>query len=152
VVTSRNVVSHKITQDFVDAQGSPAAGSADVHMINEVPVSPRVSSGPPQLVVGCDVGIPVEIFIVGAQEIQWKIHTQVSSLGRSNDYVVVVISNLSKASSCFCAPRHVCDWVTGCDCLMFTCGGAGKHLERPCTTMSLTWTTCWSRLLWMVSS
>ena len=151
VVTSRNADSYKITQDFVDAQGSPAAGSADVHMINEVPVSPRVSSGPPHLVVGCDVGIPVEIFIVGAQEIQWKITTQVSLLGRYH-YVVMVISNLSKASSCFCTPRHVCDWVTGCDCLMFTCGGAGKHLERPCTTMSLTWTTWWSRLLWMVSS
>ena len=152
VVISRHVLPHTTTQDFDDAQGRPAAGSADVDMVNEAPISPRVSSGPAQSVVGRDVGIPVELFIVGAEEIQWKIHTQVSSLGRSNDYVVVVISNLSEASSCFCAPRHVCHWVTTALCVMFTCGGAGKHLEQPCTTMSLTWTTCWSRLFWMVSS
>ena len=90
VVTSRHVVPHSTTQHFDDAQGRPAAGSADVDIVNEAPISPKVSSGPAQSVVGRDVGIPVELFIVGAEEIQWKIHTTVSSLGRSNEYVVVI--------------------------------------------------------------
>ena len=98
MVTSRHVVPHSTTQHFDDAQGRPAAGSADVDMVNEAPISRRVSSGPAQSVVGRDVGIPFELFIVGAEEIQWKIHTKVSSLGRSNEYVVVIMSNLSEAS------------------------------------------------------
>ena len=98
MVTSRHVVPQTTTQHFDDAQGRPAAGSADVDIVNEAPISPKVSSGPAQSVVGRHVGIPVELFIVGAEEIQWKIHTKVSSLGRSNECVVVIISNLSEAS------------------------------------------------------
>jgi hypothetical protein len=101
VVIRRNVVSHIDTQDFDEAHGRPAAGSADVDMVNEAPIAPRVSSGPAQSVVGRDVGISVEIFIVGASEIQYKTRTRISSLGRSNDYDVVVFPNLSQASSCF---------------------------------------------------
>jgi len=70
-------------------------------MVNEAPIAPRVSSGPAQSVVGRDVGISVQIFIVGASEIQYKTRTRISSLGRSNDYDVVVFPNLSQASSCF---------------------------------------------------
>jgi hypothetical protein len=101
VVIKRNVVSQIDTQDFDEAHGRPAAGSADVDMVNEAPIAPRVSSGPAQSVVGRDVGISVEIFIVGASEIQYKTRTRSSSLGRSNDYDVVVFPNLSQASSCF---------------------------------------------------
>jgi hypothetical protein len=101
VVIKRNVVSQIDTQDFDEAHGRPAAGSADVDMVNEAPIAPRVSSGPAQSVVGRDVGISVEIFIVGASEIQYKTRTRISSLGRSNDYDVVVFPNLSQASSCF---------------------------------------------------
>ena len=101
VVIKRNVVSQIDTQDFDEAHGRPAAGSADVDMVNEAPIAPRVSSGPAQSVVGRDVGISVEIFIVGASEIKYKTRTRISSLGRSNDYDVVVFPNLSQASSCF---------------------------------------------------
>ena len=101
VVIRRNVVSHTDTQDFDEAHGRPAAGSADVDMVNVAPIVPRVSSGPAQSVVGRDVGISVEIFIVGASEVQFKTRTMISSLGRSNDYDVVVFPNLSQASSSF---------------------------------------------------
>ena len=70
-------------------------------MVNEAPIAPRVSSGPAQSVVGRDVGISVEMFIVGASEVQYKTRTRISSLGRSKDYDVVLFPNLSQASSCF---------------------------------------------------
>ena len=101
VVIARNVGSHLDTQYFDEAHGRPAAGSADVDMVNQAPIAARVSSGPAQLLVGRDVGIPVKIFIVGASEMQYKTRTRISSLGRSNGYDVVVSPSLSHASSCF---------------------------------------------------
>ena len=101
VVIARNVGSHEDTHYFDEAHERPAAGSADVDMVNQAPIAARVSSGPAQLLVGRDVGISVKIIIVGASEMQYKTRTRISSLGRSNDYDIVVFPSLSHASSCF---------------------------------------------------
>ena len=101
VVIQRNILSHTDTQYFDEPHGRPAAGSADALTVNQAPIAPRVGAGPHLLVVGRDAGISVQVFIVGASEMQYKTRTRISSLGRSDDYDVVVFPNLSHASSCF---------------------------------------------------
>ena len=101
VVIQRNILSHTDTQYFDELHGRPAAGSADALTVNQAPIAPRVGAGPHLLVVGRDAGISVQVFIVGASEMQYKTRTRISSLGRSDDYDVVVFPNLSHASSCF---------------------------------------------------
>jgi hypothetical protein len=91
VVTTRKIISRTDTQNSIEAHGRPAAGSADVDMINNAPLAPRVSSGAPQAVVGRDLGMSVEIFIVGAGEIQYKTRTIISTLGRSNSKSVTCV-------------------------------------------------------------
>jgi hypothetical protein len=101
LVIARTILCDVDTDNFDEAHERPAAGSADVDRVNQAPIAAGVSSGPAQLLVGRDVGISVKIIIVGASEMQYKTRTRISSLGRSNDYDIVVIPSLSHASSCF---------------------------------------------------
>ncbi len=139
-----------ITENFDDAQVSPAAGPSDVDMDNEALLSPTQMPAPARPMVGIETGIPIEVFIVSAEQIQWKIHTAISSLGRSSEHVVVSLSMVPLVSCC-CLSQHRM-YVFGlkiCVCLMFTKCGAGKDLETTCRTTSRTLRTCWSRFSWM---
>ena len=122
---------HTTTEHVDDAQVPPAAGRADVDMNNEALLPPPQMPAPARPMVGIETGIPIEVFIVGAEEIQWKIHTEISRLGRSNEHVVVSLSMVSLVSCCFLSHHSMC--VFGLKvrvCLMFTKCGAGKTWRR----------------------
>ena len=102
VVTQRKVLQDAKTELFDDAEVTSEVSHAVVDMDDEDLRSPRQTPGPAQSTVWIDSGISIEVFIVGAQEIEWKVHTEISSLGHCDGIIFVRQSLVSLIS---CRPR-----------------------------------------------
>ena len=83
---------------FDDAEVNSEEARAVADMDDEDLHSPRQTPGPAQSMVWIESGISIEVFIVGAREIQWKVHTEISSLGHNDGDVFVSHSLVSLVS------------------------------------------------------
>ena len=105
VVTQRKVSQDAKTELFDDAEVNSEEARVVADMDDEDLHSPRQTPGPAQSTVWIDSGISIEVFIVGAQEIEWKVHTEISSLGHC-DGITFVRQSLVSLMSCRPSSHH----------------------------------------------
>ena len=78
--------------------------------------SPRHVPQTAQSSVWLDIGMTVQVFIIGAAELKWKIDSRIASLGRSNRHVTVC-SWLVSFVCCLISHHSICVFVYLCRCL-----------------------------------
>ena len=80
--------------------------SHDVEDMDDADIrSPRQTPGAASSTVWIESGISIEVFIVGAQEIEWKVYTEISSLGHC-DGIIFVSQSLVSLMSCRPSSHH----------------------------------------------
>ena len=89
IMTQRKVLPVGKVQHLDDAEVTSEVSHDVVDMDDAGIRSPRQTPGAASSTVWIESGISIEVFIVGAQEIEWKVHTEISSLGPSDGNIFV---------------------------------------------------------------
>ena len=119
VVTARTIIPPE--DSVFDRQSSDVAAVAsqedkDMQLDGLELRSPRHVPQTAQSSVWLDIGMTVQVFIIGAAELKWKIDSRIASLGRSNRHVTVC-SWLVSFVCCLISHHSICVFVYLCRCL-----------------------------------
>jgi hypothetical protein len=92
VVTARRIIPPEdllLDREFSGLASAASQRNVDMELEGTDLQSPRHVPLTAQSRVWLDIGITVEVFIIGAAELKWKIESRIASLGRNSNRVIV---------------------------------------------------------------